>query len=260
MNVGNTAAVFAPNLLRSDSVSINMLADTVHVVNITACLIQHADRVFDVAGPSGDAPPPAAARAPPTDPAAHVATGAGGAGSAGGACSTGGAGSAAERAALGAGEAEPATDEVGAAAAAPVAAEPAGAGQWYYANAEHQQEGPVRTHQALFPSHLPCSAPPTIAFASPNASPDPTLSPAPLRPLLYSTSHHPLLRAGRWTWPRCRACYATCVSHRAPSYSQKACRARLTLTLTRTRTRTRTRTPALTLPRTLPRHAELDAG
>ena len=26
MNVGNTAAVFAPNLLRSDSVSINMLA------------------------------------------------------------------------------------------------------------------------------------------------------------------------------------------------------------------------------------------
>ena len=96
MNVSNTAAVFAPNLMRSDSVSINLLADTVHVVNITACLIQHADHIFDVAGLSDDAPPPAAAHPP-------LAT------------------------------AEPTADEA-------AAAEPA---TWYYANAEHQQEGPV---------------------------------------------------------------------------------------------------------------------
>ena len=96
MNVNNTAAVFAPNLLRSDNVSINLLADTVHVVNVTACLIQHADHIFDVAGLSDDAPPPAAA---------HPSLA----------------------------QAEPTADEA-------AAAEPA---TWYYANAEHQQEGPV---------------------------------------------------------------------------------------------------------------------
>ena len=81
MNVGNTAAVFAPNLLRAQEETIDMLADTVHVVNMVAVLIQLADRVFDVPGPSTQPPPPqqqqpAAAAAPPPQqapPPQHVA-------------------------------------------------------------------------------------------------------------------------------------------------------------------------------------------
>ena len=39
MNVGNTAAVFAPNLLRPRVESIEQLADTAHVVNLVAVMI-----------------------------------------------------------------------------------------------------------------------------------------------------------------------------------------------------------------------------
>ena len=135
MTVGNTAAVFAPNLLRSESESIDQLADTVHVVNIVAVMIQLADRVFDVPGPSGDAQPPAAAVAPSADSAPPVASS-----PAGGACSAAGpALSAGASRSLAVGEPEPATNEAG----ADTPGEPE---KWYYVNSEHQQEGPVRTH------------------------------------------------------------------------------------------------------------------
>ena len=39
MNVGNLAAVFAPNLLRPEQQSIEHLADTAHIVNLVAILI-----------------------------------------------------------------------------------------------------------------------------------------------------------------------------------------------------------------------------
>ena len=46
MNVGNTAAVFAPNLLRPRVESIEQLADTVHIVNLVALMISEPYRIF----------------------------------------------------------------------------------------------------------------------------------------------------------------------------------------------------------------------
>lgn len=64
MTVGNTAAVFAPNLLRSEHDGIDQLADTVHVVNLVAIMIQLADTVFDVARPTSEPSGAAAAAFP----------------------------------------------------------------------------------------------------------------------------------------------------------------------------------------------------
>ncbi|KAL1496602.1 hypothetical protein AB1Y20_014206 [Prymnesium parvum] len=50
MNVGNTAAVFAPNLLRPRVESIEQLADTSHVVNLIAFMISEPHRIFSAFG------------------------------------------------------------------------------------------------------------------------------------------------------------------------------------------------------------------
>ena len=181
MNVGNTAAVFAPNLLRAQEETIDQLADTVHVVNMIAVLIQLADRVFDVPGPSSQPPPQqqppptAAAAAPPQQHAAPPAMSAAapppmsaashasappmmsaappqmGGGAGGGRSSqTGHAGatprgsraSQMQRASAGEAADGGAAEKKEPAAAAPAPAE--GKPQkWYYVNGQHQQEGPV---------------------------------------------------------------------------------------------------------------------
>ena len=46
MTAGNTAAVFAPNLLRPEHETLEHLADTAHIVNLIACFITHAPRIF----------------------------------------------------------------------------------------------------------------------------------------------------------------------------------------------------------------------
>ena len=114
MTVGNTAAVFAPNLLRSEEESIDQLADTVHVVNLVAVMIQLADRVFDVPGPSS-AVQPAAAAAPPSAGVGRPET------------------------------VPPRPAETQAEHVAPVEHSKLGQNsKWYFVNAKHQQEGPVR--------------------------------------------------------------------------------------------------------------------
>ena len=51
MTTANTAAVFAPNLLRAEQEAIEHLANTVHVVNLVATLITCRARIFDPAWP-----------------------------------------------------------------------------------------------------------------------------------------------------------------------------------------------------------------
>ena len=46
MNVGNTAAVFAPNLLRPERETLEHLADTAHSVNLVALMISNPQRIF----------------------------------------------------------------------------------------------------------------------------------------------------------------------------------------------------------------------
>jgi len=46
MNAGNTAAVFAPNLLRPELETLEHLADTAHIVNLITVLIMNYERIF----------------------------------------------------------------------------------------------------------------------------------------------------------------------------------------------------------------------
>jgi len=46
MTIGNIAAVFAPNLLRPEHETLEHLADTAHIVNLTAVFITHARAIF----------------------------------------------------------------------------------------------------------------------------------------------------------------------------------------------------------------------
>ena len=46
MTVGNTAAVFAPNLLRPEVDTLEHLADTAHVVNLMIVLIGRCPDIF----------------------------------------------------------------------------------------------------------------------------------------------------------------------------------------------------------------------
>ena len=139
MTVSNTAAVFAPNLLRSDSESIDQLADTVHVVNIVAVMIQLADRVFGVSGSTGDAQPTAAALVPPVDSEACGAAEQ--------------APSAASRSPA-VGKAEPTTR-----AGADTPGKPQ---QWYYVSSKHQQVGPVRAHPPCLQRTETCTSRPSL--------------------------------------------------------------------------------------------------
>jgi hypothetical protein len=54
MNVANTAAVFAPNLVRPRVESIEQLTDTVHIVNLVAFMISDPHRVFEAFAEGGD--------------------------------------------------------------------------------------------------------------------------------------------------------------------------------------------------------------
>jgi len=54
MNVGNTAAVFAPNLLRPELESLEHLADTVHIVNLVGLMISQPERIFPAVAASLD--------------------------------------------------------------------------------------------------------------------------------------------------------------------------------------------------------------
>mmetsp|Transcript_27376 Transcript_27376/g.69653 ORF Transcript_27376/g.69653 Transcript_27376/m.69653 type:complete len:537 (+) Transcript_27376:34-1644(+) len=116
MTVGNTAAVFAPNLLRAEVDSIENLADTVHVVNLIAVLMTCYSGIFGV---------------PETAPAApnHQAS----------------SGSMLDR--MSVTSSAGATPMLSADSTASLA-EP----RWFYLNAEHEQQGPVDwpALQALF--------------------------------------------------------------------------------------------------------------
>ena len=130
MNVGNTAAVFAPNLLRPRVESIEQLADTVHIVNLVAFMISDPHRIFEAYAGGDDS---ATASARHTSCRSSVA--------AQGSTPQG---------------STPATDRgtshyrLSSTSSAdgdePAAAEPASTESkpWYYLNDAHEQQGPVR--------------------------------------------------------------------------------------------------------------------
>lgn len=64
MTVGNTAAVFAPNLLRPKHETLEHLADTVHIVNLVSQMVAAPRRVFARWGGSDDEAEAAAGAAP----------------------------------------------------------------------------------------------------------------------------------------------------------------------------------------------------
>lgn len=135
MNVGNTAAVFAPNLLRSEEASMEQLQDTVHIVNLVGQLISNAQRVFQIAGApldhltnSGSVSPVAGGQISSRGNSASSAECSGRyrLSSVGSSISL---------------DNQSTTQQV-AAAAAVTSSEPTGK-PWYYLNSSHEQQGPV---------------------------------------------------------------------------------------------------------------------
>jgi len=122
MTVGNTAAVFAPNLLRPATATLDHLKDTAHIVNLIASLITNAHHVFGL--PELASLMPAAEEAPQAQPQEYQRQ------------------SNASEPPQDSGSSDAAAAGEGDSARASVAA-----GEddkpWYYLNSSHQQEGPV---------------------------------------------------------------------------------------------------------------------
>jgi len=136
MNVGNTAAVFAPNLLRPRVESIEQLADTVHIVNLVAFMIADPHRIFQ-AFPGGDDSATASLRQPSSRSSA-IPTSTGDASPAGRDTS---------HYRLSASSADDTESVAGVPAQHAIAAnstdQTSASKLWYYLNDAHEQQGPV---------------------------------------------------------------------------------------------------------------------
>ena len=121
MGVGNVAAVFAPNLLRAETESLDNLADTGHVVNTLAACIYCYRRIFAMSEPTPLAQPALSQRSSSVgvQDRAHSLS--------------------AQLAARASFEAAPQITAAFPLASGPAPAEP----RWYYLNEQHEQHGPV---------------------------------------------------------------------------------------------------------------------
>jgi len=128
MTAGNTAAVFAPNLLRPELETLEHLADTAHIVNLITTLILNHRRVFGSEMSSRASFEAAVPRSASTDQAIYLST----------QPSRSGHASDSQPALMSSGS-------QGCAAAAGEGSEPSEVEprSWYYLSQDHQQQGPV---------------------------------------------------------------------------------------------------------------------